>query len=156
MRILKIRYLIILFYSTFLFSLIIPECNAKIVVFTFEEKVVKADIILIGKVVKTNKKLFGYDIAIIKPERVIKGKLESDQIKIKFGNVIFTAKEDLTTFEVGATYVLFLNKDRSEYWLTAAHHGYYKVNNGKFVSFDRENIRIADFVKKIDAVLQTN
>ncbi|GEM_PF-5638630 len=83
-----------------------------------EEKVKKSDLILVGTVLEVKAtqanespdadiEETAHSAAVVKIERLIKGKLEAETVEVGF-NTDYAC--DTTSFEVGGKYVLFLHK----------------------------------------------
>ncbi len=124
--------------------------NAKIVVYSFEEKVNRSDVIAIGKIIKITKNIFTKDEIIIDIIELIKGDISKKQIEIEYGNYFFAPKEDLSNFVDGGKYVFFITQDESSYYLTGASSGYYQILEKDMICFDEKKIKIEDFKKTIN------
>jgi hypothetical protein len=125
------------------------ECKAKAPVYSFEEIADKSDIIVIAKVRKVRNSIFCENVAYVEPVSIIKGKSEDTRLKIKFGNLIFTPREDTTRLDVGEIYVFFLYIEDSYFRITGLGLGYYHVKDGESVCFRGNYIKTEDFIKKI-------
>lgn len=147
-------YLLIIGLSIYLCIFISTTVSAKAVIYSFEEQVKGADIILIGMVEEVNNRLFQRDVAVISPNKLIKGSTANSSIKIKFGNIILMPKEDTTKFIIGARYVLFLTKEEENFVLVGLGQGYYHIKEGEYIWFKKTNIKLEEFIEKIEAILQ--
>jgi len=133
-----------------------PNVNAyaKLVLYSFEDKITRSEAIVIGKVVKTKKSLFGKDSAFVQTSRVIKGDFKEKEFIVKYGQPFFYAKEDATEFVVDESYVLFLTPYESCYRLLGAHDGYYHIRDGRTVRYDRRDLALEDFIKMINQIVE--
>jgi hypothetical protein len=129
-----------------------PSVNAyaKLVLYSFEEKISRSEAIVIGKVVKKRKSLFREDTAFIRTSKVIKGDFKEREFIVKYGQPFFYAKEDTTEFVENESYVLFLTPYNSCYRLLAAHDGYYHIRDGRTVRHEQKDFLLEDFIKAIN------
>jgi len=141
--------------SCFIFVICISVASVgKIVVYSFEEKCLNSDVIGIGTVTDIRKSLFSYDKAYIRVDTVIKGRLVTQDVVVLYGNLFFTAKEDLTKFIIGGKYLVFLIAEGTTYWLVAAHDGYYRISNDNTIHLKGRRVPIESFIFKVKEVLK--
>ncbi len=141
--------------SCFIFVICFSVASiGKIVVYSFEEKCLNSDVIGIGTVTDIRKSLFSYDKAYIKVDTVIKGSPFVQDVVVLYGNLFFTAREDLTELIIGGKYLVFLAAEDSTYWLVARHHGYYRVSNDNTIRVKRKRVPIESFISKVKEVLR--
>ena len=91
---------LVVFVTALCLVSLFPSVNAyaKLVLYSFEEKISRSEAIVIGKVVKKRKSLFGEDTAFIRTSKVIKGDFKEQEFIVKYGQPFFYAKEDTTEF----------------------------------------------------------
>jgi hypothetical protein len=127
---------------------------AKLVLYSFEEKIGQSEAIVIGKVVKTRKSLLGKDSASVRTLRVIRGDFKEQEFVVKYGQLFFYPKEDTTELVENESYVLFLTPYKSCYRLVGAHDGYYHIRDGRTVRHEQKDFPLEDFVKAVNKLLE--
>ena len=138
-------------------SLLAQNLSAKLVLYTFEEKVQKSDIIICGQVKKVKKSIFAKNKSLIDVNYIVVGQLETKQIEIRYGREsIFFANEDTTTFEVGREYILFLRKENNFFNIVGANQGYYLIGKDGTVCLDQQFIKVQQFINKIHEIKRKN
>lgn len=122
---------------------------AKSVSYTFEEIVLKSDIIIQGLVLNIDKNIFKKNTSQILINQIIAGEIGDKRLIVEFGRKnIFYAKEDLTELHVNQEYVLFLKKENEKYRIVGLNTGCYSIHDGK-ITLDESNLQLKDFIQKI-------
>lgn len=121
---------------------------AKLIIYSFEEKVNISNLIIIGKVISIKKSFISKDVAVVEVNKFIKGRLDKGIIIVKFGQAFYFVKEDMTEFEPNKKYIMFLKQDGANFRLVGADQGLYLINNDK-IFFDGNNIMIEDIISDI-------
>ena len=127
--------------------------HGKVRIYDFEDKVKQADIIVLGKVIKVQKRLFAGNIAIISAENMLKGKVELDKLIVRFGNAFINTKRHNNRFTSDRTYILFLNTEDSEFKILGGYQGHYEINNDGYVCYGGHKTRLEYFIANIKKVL---
>lgn len=129
-------------------------CYSHITLYSYEEKIDKADVIMVGQVNIVNKTLQGYKYALVTPKRFIKGKSIYKNISIKYGNSYNMAQEDTTNYEVGKTYVMFLKQYKNNYHpMGGGGHHYLVDDDGKIKNEDWIKVPIDKYIENIERII---
>jgi hypothetical protein len=128
------------------------DAHAKLVLYSFEEKINQSEAIVIGKVVKIRKGLLGKYSASVQTIRVIKGDFKEKEFVIKYGQLFWYPKEDTTELVENESYVLFLTPYKSCYRLVGADDGYYRIRDSRTVCHEQKDFLLEDFIKTIKGI----
>jgi len=145
---------IILISALSIFLMVIPSqiAMSHLILYTFEGTIENAELIIIGEVVKIKKSLIGHKYARIRPVSYIKGNSDEDHFIIKYDEPFYMAQEDLTEFEEGKEYVLFMRM-HEEYHYLVGQAGQYSIGQNGYVFRNLECVPLELFVGEIKKMM---
>lgn len=136
--------------ATIALLLLLPvSLSAKTVIYDFESRVRRSDVIVEAVAVNVKRRILSRDVACFEPKAVLKGKPKAGRICVRFGNRPFAAREDKSKFRAGATYFLFLTRADDAYELVGAHQGYCELNETDGVLCDGGKSTRDSFLERV-------
>ena len=150
------QFSVIALIFTFCLGIFPPDKQsyAKLVLYSFEEKIRESEPIVIGRVLSVLKWFFGRHSASVQTVKVIKGNFEKEEFRVKYGQFFLFVKEDTTELVENESYVLFLRPDNSDYILVGTKRGYYHIGKSGTVRHAQMEILLEDFIKIISKVVE--
>jgi len=128
--------------------------EAKLGLYSFEEKVLKSSSIIVGQVQVTNGGLIRSPRAKVIVVRLIKGAMPESPLLLYYGTPVLTvfAREDLTKLKKEHKYVMFLIRQNKGYRLVGADAGVYEIDGNGQVCRYHTKVSMDEFIGKILAV----
>jgi len=113
-----------------------------------------SDIILIAKAVKMGRTFIGWKYALFEPQDIIKGRMVSNTVTVRYGEPFIYVQEDPTRFEVGKSYVILFRKHSSDIPDVGGVFGYFSIENNDSIYFDGKLISLKEFPEIIRSVMK--
>lgn len=128
---------------------------AKQVIYYFEEKVHKSDLIIVCKLVEIEHRLFAQNVAKVSVAETLKGTSSEKSVNVLYGNTLFNSARYRRIFQKDKKYILFLIKDKHHFKMIGHLQGHYDINDDDQVCYGGEKTPYDLFVNKIEAILKT-
>jgi hypothetical protein len=147
------RYYMGAFTVFWLATMIASNLQARMILYTFEERVTESERIIIARVDEVAEGKKGYTYATVSPLRVIKGVADKEKVQIKYGVPLSYDDEASITLQKGDLYLLFIKRHDSHSIIVGADAGYFGIDKNNMVSYGGDKVDVSELIKKIEATM---